>query len=131
MSLARSIFFALVAAAAMISTAASATDVRPFDRAAFETAQKQNRPIIVFVHAPWCPVCRSQIKTMDKVTADPAYRTLIVFRIDYDTQKPLWQSFGVTKQSTLIGFHGTRETGRIAYESDEMKVTRVLAQTLS
>ena len=56
-------------------------------------------------------------------------RNFIVFRIDYDTQKPLWQSFGVTKQSTLIGFHGTRETGRIAYESDEMKVTRVLAQT--
>ena len=130
MSIARSMIFPLAVAAAMVSTAASATDVRPFDRAAFETAQQQNRPIIVFVHAPWCPVCRSQIKTMDKVTADSEYRNLIVFRIDYDTQRPLWQSFGATQQSTLIGFHGLRETGRIAHESDEAKVTQVLAQTL-
>ncbi|MGA0532794.1 thioredoxin family protein [Hansschlegelia sp. KR7-227] len=130
MSLLRSTMFPIAIAAAVVSTAAYATDIRPFDRAAFETAQQQNRPVIVFVHAPWCPVCRSQIKTMDKVTEDPAYRDLIVFRIDYDSQRPLWQSFGVTKQSTLIGYRGSRETGRIAYESDEAKVRQVLAQTL-
>ena len=116
--------------AAFVSTAASATDIRPFDRAAFEAAQAQNRPIIVFVHAPWCPVCKSQMKTMDKVTANPAYKNLVVFRIDYDTQKPLWQSFGATMQSTLIGYHGKRETGRIAHITNAAQVTAVLAKTL-
>lgn len=117
--------------ASVIPAVANATDIRPFDRAAFETAQRQNRPTIVFVHAPWCPVCKQQLKTMDKVTAGPAYKKLIVFRIDYDTQKPLWQSFGATQQSTLIAFHGKRETARIAHDADEAKVTAVLAKTLT
>lgn len=121
----------IVVVASLASSAASATDIRPFDRAAFVTAQRQNRPIIVFVHAPWCPVCKQQLKTMDKVTAGAPYKNLIVFRIDYDTQKPLWQSFGATQQSTLIAFHGKRETGRIAHDADEAKVTAVLAKTLS
>ena len=118
-------------AASFVSTAASATDIRPFDRAAFQAAQRQNRPIVVFVHAPWCPVCKSQEKTMAKVTADPAYKDLVVFRIDYDTQKPLWQSFKATQQSTLIGFHGKRETSRLAHDTNEAKVAAVLAKTLT
>lgn len=121
----------IVLAAALVSTAASATDMRPFDQAAFQTAQRQNRPIVVFVHAPWCPVCRQQLKTIDKVSATPAYKNLIVFRIDYDTQKPLWQRFGATQQSTLIAYHGKRETARIAHDADEAKVTAVLSRTLT
>lgn len=131
MRLSRQLLAPIVLAASLISTAASATDIRPFDRAAFQAAQRQNRPIVVFVHAPWCPVCKSQEKTMDKVTANPAYKDLIVFRIDYDTQKPLWKSFGATQQSTLIGFRGKRETSRLAHDTDEAKVTAVLAKTLT
>lgn len=115
---------------AAVPATAQAPAMRPFDQAAFDAAQQQERPIIVFVHAPWCPVCRSQIKTMDKVTQDPKYRNLAIFRIDYDTQKPLWQKFGATQQSTLIAYHGKRETARIAHETDEAKVTRVIAATL-
>jgi hypothetical protein len=33
-------------------------------------------------------------------------------------------------QSTLIGFHGRRETGRIAHDTDPAKVMAVLASTL-
>ena len=128
---ARHLVAPVVLAASLISTAASAADIRPFDRAAFQAAQRQNRPILVWVHAPWCPVCKQQGKTIDKVSANPAYRNLIVFRIDYDTQKPLWRSFGATQQSTLIAFHGKRETARIAHDADEAKVAAVLARTLT
>ena len=131
MRLSRHLVAPIVAAASLLPAAANATDIRPFNKAAFQAAQKQNRPVVVFVHAPWCPVCKSQMKTMDKVTASPAYKDLIVFRIDYDTQKDLWKSFGATQQSTLIGFHGKRETGRIAHDTDEAKVTAVLAKTLT
>lgn len=53
-------------------------------------------------------------------------RDMQVFRIDYDTQKPLWRRFGATQQSTLIAFRGRRETGRIAHETDEAKVSAVI-----
>ena len=98
---------------------------------AFDAAQKAGKPILVWVHAPWCPVCRQQAKTIERVIAEPAYRDMQVFRIDYDTQKPLWQKFGATMQSTLIGFRGKRETGRIAHETNDAKVSAVIRGALA
>lgn len=113
----------VIASAPAVATAPA---VRPFDQAAFDAAQKAGKPILVWVHAPWCPVCREQAKTIARVTAQPAYRDMQVFRIDYDTQKALWRKFGATQQSTVIGFHGKRETGRIAHETDDAKVSAVI-----
>ena len=116
---------------AMTMAMAPGVAIRSYDQMAFDQAQAANKPILVWVHAPWCPVCREQEKALKEITADPAYRDLVVLRIDFDTQKPLWQKFGATMQSTLIGFHGKRETGRVAHESDVARVAPVLRSTLS
>lgn len=116
---------------AMTMAMAPGVAIRAYDQMAFDQAQAANKPILVWVHAPWCPVCREQEKAIKQITADPAYRDLVVLRIDFDTQKPLWQKFGATMQSTLIGFHGKRETGRVAHESDVARVAPVLRSTLS
>ncbi|OWK33564.1 thioredoxin family protein [Sphingomonas dokdonensis] len=110
----------------LIAPAAAAPAVQAFDQAAFDAAQKAGRPILIWVHAPWCPVCRQQQKTIERLTAEPAMRAMQVFRIDYDTQKLLWRRFGATQQSTLIAFRGRRETGRIAHETDDTKVNAVI-----
>lgn len=116
---------------AMTMAMAPGVAIRAYDQMAFDQAQAANKPILVWVHAPWCPVCREQEKAIKQITADPAYRDLVVLRIDFDTQKPLWQKFGATMQSTLIGFHGKREAGRVAHESDVARVAPVLRSTLS
>lgn len=116
---------------AMTMAMAPGVAIRSYDQMAFDQAQAANKPILVWVHAPWCPVCREQEKAIKEITADPAYHDLVVLRIDFDTQKPLWQKFGATMQSTLIGFHGKRETGRVAHESDVARVAPVLRSTLS
>jgi hypothetical protein len=54
-----------------------------------------------------------------------------VFRIDYDTQKPLWQKFRATMQSTVIAFHGKRETARIAHETDDGKGVEVIRSAIA
>lgn len=109
---------------------AASPAVRPFDQAAFDAAQKSGKPILVWVHAPWCPVCRKQAKTIARVTAQPAYRDMQLFRIDYDTQKPMWQKFGATMQSTVIAFHGNFETARIVHETDDGKVSAVIQSAI-
>jgi thiol-disulfide isomerase/thioredoxin len=123
--------FSVPAIVAPAVAAAAAPEIRPFDQAAFEAAQRAGKPILVWVHAPWCPVCREQAKTIARVTADPAYRDMQIFRIDFDTQKPLWQKFRATMQSTLIGFHGARETGRVAHETDDAKVSAVITGAIA
>lgn len=123
---------AVLAAPVIIATPAyAAPTVQAFNQAAFDAAQKANRPILVWVHAPWRPVCRQQAKTIARVTAKPAFRDMQVFRIDYDKQKSLWQRFGATMQSTVIGFHGKRETERIAHETDDAKVSAIIRGALA
>ena len=127
----RSMFLSVAVIAAPITIAAPAHAAPTVNQAAFDAAQKAGKPILVWVHAPWCPVCRQQAKTIERVIAEPAYRDMQVFRIDYDTQKPLWQKFGATMQSTLIGFRGKRETGRIAHETNDAKVSAVIRGALA
>jgi len=103
--------------------------VQPFSKEAFVAAQQAGKPILVWVHASWCPVCREQAKTISRVTAEKEFHDMVVFRIDFDSQKALWQEFGATMQSTLIGFHGSRETGRIAHETDDAKISAVIRGT--
>lgn len=104
--------------------------IQSFDQAAFDKAQRDEKPILVWVYAPWCPVCRQQAKTIERVIDNEAYQGMKIFRIDYDTQRALWSKFGATMQSTLIGFHGRKETGRVAHETDDLKISAVIRSTL-
>jgi len=124
------LFYSLAAVAAIVAVPAHAGKIRKFDRTAFQSLQARQSPTIIFVHASWCPICRAQEKTISKLIETPEYRNLTVLTIDYDTQKSLWLSFGAQKQSTLIGFHGRRETARLAYDADPGRVKAVLASTL-
>ena len=119
---------ALGAAVALASPASAAIERQAYSDAAFQAAQRAGKPILVEVHAPWCPVCAAQGREIDKLTAN-AYRDLTIFRIDFDTQKPLWQKFGARKQSTIIAYRGARETGRISYIADEASVAKLLQST--
>lgn len=121
---------AFAAPAALVAAMpAQAAEFADFDRAAFDAAQAQGRPILLDVHAWWCPVCASQARTIKRLATPQTYPGLIVFRINYDRQKDVWRGFGVTKQATLIAFHGRRETGRIAFMTDKAKIADLIAST--
>ena len=108
---------------------ASAATRAPFSDAAFAAAQAAGKPILIEVHAPWCPVCAAQGRMIEKLTADGSAKDMMIFRIDFDSQKDLWKKFGAQKQSTIIAFRGRTETGRISYISDEASVAKLLAST--
>lgn len=123
----------LIAAAVTAAVAASpahAAEFRDFDAAAFAAAQAQGRPILLDVHAWWCPVCASQSRTIKQTATGPAYARLIIFRINYDKQKDVWRSFGVRKQATLIAFRGRQEVGRIQYMTNKDNIRALMESTL-
>ena len=124
------IFATLAALAIALAAPAQAGTLSGFKTSTFETLKAQHRPVVVFVHAPWCPICRAQEKTITRLLATPKYKDVTVLTIDFDTQKPLWTRFGVRQQSTLIGFRGAKETARLAFDADPARVTQVLASTL-
>jgi thiol:disulfide interchange protein len=121
---------AAVALAVSVSAPAFAAEFQPYSKAALTAAQAQGRPVLVDVKAWWCPVCASQSRTIKETTAAPAYNKLLVLSIDYDKQKDDWKALGVYKQSTLIGYRGAKELGRVIYKTDKAAINALLAQTI-
>ena len=106
----------LVGGACAISPALAETvpafDAKAFDAKAFADAQKAGRPILIAIHASWCPTCKAQAPILSELRADPKFRNLAYFVIDFDSQKDLVNRFGARMQSTLIAFKGEKEQGR-------------------
>ncbi len=128
-------FFGLVIAAAALPLAgllspACADSAVPFSAAAFKAAQASGSPILVEIHADWCPTCKAQKPILDKLTADPKFKALKIFRVDFDTMKPVVKQFGAQMQSTLIVFKGSAEQGRSVGDTKQASIAELLEKSL-
>ncbi len=120
----------LAVAAVSFAAPAAAAERQPFTPAALAAAQASGRPILVDVKAWWCPVCASQGRTIKETTAAPQYNNLLILSINYDKQKADWKALGVQKQSTLIGYRGGHEVGRVVYMTNKAAINALLAKTI-
>jgi thioredoxin 1 len=122
--------FAAAAANAALAPPARATETKPFTADAFAAAQKAGKPVFVAIHASWCPVCAKQRPILSELMADPKFKNLVYFVVDFDSQKDAVKSFNARMQSTLIAFKGEHETGRSVGDTDRASITALLSKTL-
>ncbi len=101
----------------------------PFTQAAFEASQKAGKPILVHVEASWCTTCAQQRPILAKLEAEPKYEGLVVYNVDFDTQKDVVRAFKVQMQSTLIAFHGKTEEARSTGETSPKAIQAIVAKT--
>lgn len=134
MNLTRRNFAIGIAAAAALAFAGSqpavAGNAVAFSADAFKAAQNSGSPILVEVHADWCPTCKAQAPILEKLAADPKYRNLKIFRVDFDRMKPALQALGARSQSTLIVFKGTVEKGRSVGDTSQASIAALLEKGL-
>ncbi len=122
---------ALVALAPVCWTVpASAADTLPFTPEAFTAAQKAGKSILVHISAPWCGICKAQKPILAKLEADPRFKNLTVFAIDFDSEKEAMRRVGARMQSTLITYKGETETGRSIGETQPEWIEGVLEKAL-
>ncbi len=121
---------ALALAMAGLISPASADTAVPFSAEAFKAAQAAGSPILVEIHADWCPTCKAQKPIIDKLTADPRFKDLKIFRVDFDAMKPVVKKFGARMQSTLIVFKGSAEEGRSVGDTREASIAALLDKSL-
>jgi len=119
---------AFILAALAAGPALAATEA-PYTQTGFAAAQQEGKPILVHVTAPWCPTCAQQRPILSKLEADPKFRDLQVFDVDFDTQKDVLRAMGVRMQSTLIAFHGAQEEARSTGATSEDAIRTVLDKT--
>ena len=118
------------AAAMFTSATAFATEEQPFTRQAFQAAQSTGKSILVEIHASWCPTCQAQKPILGKLFADPKFKNLAVFRVDFDNQKDEVRNFKARIQSTLITFRGKEEIARSVGDTNPDSIADLLALAL-
>ena len=124
---------ALVAGALAVAVSFApswANTAAPFSMDAFKAAQASGSPILVEIHADWCPTCKAQNPILDKLTSAAKFKDLKIFRDDFDAQKPVVKEFGAQMQSTLIVFRGTAEQGRSVGDTKEASIEALLNKSL-
>jgi len=119
----------LALAVTLTGTPAPAAQTANFDRAQFNAAQQAGRPILVDIRASWCPVCAAQEPIIERLSALPDYKDLLILRVDFDSQKDVVRTFSASSQSTLIAFHGTRETGRSVGDTNADSIAKLFHST--
>ena len=92
--------------------------------------RKPGSPILVAIHASWCPTCKAQKPILSELLAEPKFKDLIYFVVDFDSQKDVVKFFGARMQSTLIAFKGPRETGRSVGDTERSSIAALLNKTI-
>lgn len=121
---------ALLANAFAAPTAFAADDIVPFTSAAFAAAQKAGKPILVEIHADWCPTCKAQAPIISELRKQPRFKNLTVMRVDFDGQKDTVKQLGARTQSTLITFKGSTETGRSVGDTNRASIEALLGKAI-
>lgn len=125
MRFAKQTLIGLVASLAVMS-AAFATAQKPFDQKSFDAAQAAGKPVLVEIHADWCPTCKAQLPILNKLSGEGAYAPIERYRVDFDSQKDLVKRFGAKMQSTLVLYRGKNELARSTGETDEGRIRAML-----
>jgi thioredoxin len=120
----------VIGPALLANSAARAIEEWPFDRQSFESAQAAGQSILVAVHAPWCPICKKQKPILSRLGKEPRFKDMMLFELDFDTQKTDLRHFNAQRQSTLIAFKGRKEVGRSVGDTNPNSIAALLAKAL-
>lgn len=116
----------LTAAGCPAAHAAVTTRETPFTPQAFAAAQAAGKPILVEIDASWCPTCAKQRPIVGQLLQTPEFRSLVAYRVDFDSQKNIVRQMGARMQSTLVVFHGKTEEGRSVGDTNMASIRALL-----
>jgi thioredoxin 1 len=103
----------------------------PFNQAQFDAARTSGKPVAVVFHADWCPTCRAQAPLLKELAETPGLKSVTLFVADFDTEKALKMSLGVTKQSTIVVFKDGKESARSTGDTQRDNLAALLHHAVS
>ena len=125
-TLLRSFILLLLLVAAGPSLAADTA----FDASRFDALNKEGKPILIAIHADWCPTCKAQAPIVADLLKTPELKGITAFRVDFDSQKDAVRRFRASTQSTLIVFKGGREVGRSIGDTRQGGIAALLRKAI-
>ncbi len=96
---------------------ALAAGVKPYDAESFAKALAAG-PVVVHVHAEWCPVCKAQQPALEKLSTDAKLSKVGFVRVNFDKDKDFLRAHRVANQSVIVVFKGGKEVARLSGLTD-------------
>ena len=103
----------------------------PLNQAQFDAARASGKSIAVVFPADWCPTCRAQAPFLKDLSQKPEFSRLALYIANYDQEKDLKRSLGVSQQSTLVVFKQGHEVARSTGDTSEASLAALLRQAIS
>ena len=126
----RYVLIAVAGLALAASVPALAFQATKFSAGALADAQKSGKPVLVEIHAPWCPTCKAQAPILDKLLGSEKFKAFQTLAVDFDSQKEDVKALKANMQSTLIVYKGDKEVGRSVGVTDAAAIEALLAKAL-
>ncbi len=105
-------------------------DTTSFSQSTFDGLQKEGRPVLVHIHANWCPTCRVQTNIISSLLKEDDFKNITSLRVDFDNQKDVVRAFKASQQSTLIIFSNGKEVGRNIGNTSSNGIEKLLRKAL-
>jgi len=112
--------------AALMLCAVSVSAAEPYTDKRFADLTGAGKPVVLDVHADWCPTCQRQQPVLLKLVETAPYQDFQVLVVDYDDQGDVRKRFKVPSQSTLVVFKGAAEVGRATGITDSAQIAALL-----
>jgi thioredoxin 1 len=114
----------------LLSTLAVSAEI-PFNQAQFDATRAAGKPVAVVFHADWCPTCRAQAPLLKELAQSPELRPVTLYVADFDTERALKKSLGVTTQSTIVVFKNGQEIARSTGDTQRDSLAALLRHAIS
>ena len=115
-----------VALAGVSPLRALASGFATYSKDSFEAALKGPKPVIVHVHASWCPVCVKQENVFNELSGSAEFKKLSAFVVDFDKDADFKKAYAITNQSVVLVFKGGKEVARSNGETNKERMAALL-----
>lgn len=95
----------------------------------FDAALKGQKPVLVHVHADWCPVCVRQERAFKELSESADFKKFTAIQVNFDMDMDFRKAHNVNNQSLILVFKGGKEAGRIGGVTETAKIAEFLAKS--
>ena len=121
---------AVLGVSLMLASLAVLAGEMPFNQKTFDDLRAAGSPVVVDVHAPWCPVCKKQDGIVNALLEEKQFKDLTVLIVDFDTEKDVMKSFNINYRSTFVVFKGPNEVGRSTGDTQQDSIAALFLKAL-
>lgn len=109
-----------------VASFAWAGPTEPYTAARFDQLAQQGKPVLVAIHADWCPTCKAQRPILGQLMTRPQFQDVTELTVDFDKDKAAVHRFRANMQSTLVAFRGGKEIGRSVGDTTQAGIEQLV-----